>query len=97
VRDGRVINGVRYRRPGLPLCVVRGNFPVRGARDAFNLPAVLQNCVDTRTDHSGTAIARLRVPSDATTQLATLRVIDVATGVYVDEVFTITQGTITAR
>src|SRR6185436_3016446 len=47
------------------------------------------------TDHAGTAIARLRVPADATTQLGTLRVIDVATGVYVDEVFTITQGVIT--
>jgi len=94
VRMAAIINGVRYGDRAYRFCVVRGNFQFVVPETPSNLPAVLQNCVDTRTDHSGTATVRLRVPSDATTQLATLRVIDVATGVYVDEVFTITQGAI---
>jgi hypothetical protein len=48
----------------------------------------------TRTDHFGVALARIRIPADAVTQLATLRVSDILTGVYVDQVFTIVQGSI---
>jgi hypothetical protein len=94
VRMAAIINGNRYGDRLYRFCVVRGNFQFVVPEVPSNLPASLQNCVETRTDHTGTALARLRVPSDATTQLGTLRVIDVATGVYVDEVFTITQGAI---
>jgi len=89
-----VINGNIYGDRAYQFCVVRGNFQFVVPESPSNPNATLNNCYDTRTDHAGTATARLRVPSDATTQLATLRVKDVATGVYVDEVFTITQGSI---
>ena len=95
VRLSATLNGNLYSDRLYRFCVVRGNFQFVVPETPSNPNATLQNCVDTRTDHSGTAVARLRVPADATTQLGTLRVIDVATGVYVDEVFTITQGAIT--
>ena len=95
VRLSATINGALYGDRAYRFCVVRGNFQFVVPETPSNVPAVLANCVDTRTDHSGTAIARLRVPADATTQLATLRVTDLATGVFVDEAFTITQGAIT--
>jgi hypothetical protein len=95
VRFSATINGVLYGNRQYRFCVVRGNFQFVVPETPSNNNALLQNCVDTVTDHTGTATVRLRVPADATTQLGTLRVIDVATGVYVDEVFTITQGSIT--
>jgi hypothetical protein len=95
VRMSAIINGLLYSNRQYRFCVVRGNFQFVVPETPSNNSAVLANCVDTPTDHTGTATVRLRVPADATTQLGTLRVIDVATGVYVDEVFTITQGAIT--
>lgn len=97
VRMQATINGALYGDRLLRFCVVRGNYQFVVPETPSNQPAVLANCVETRSDHSGTALARIRVPSDATTQLATLRVIDVATGVYADEVFTITQGSIVGQ
>lgn len=87
-------NGGLYGNRGFRFCVVRGNYQFVVPEVPSNLPAQLVNCVDTRSDHTGTAIARIRVPADAATQLATLRVIDIATGVYADEVFLINAGTI---
>jgi len=73
---------------------LRGDFQFVVSETPSNLPAVLANCVDTQTDHSGAAIARIRVPANATTQLATLRLTDLGTGAQVDEIFTIVQGSI---
>jgi len=94
IRMSATINGTLYGDRLYRFCVVRGNFQFVVPETPSNPNATLQNCYETRTDHAGTALARIRVPNDATTQLGTLRVIDVATGVYVDEVFTITQGAI---
>ena len=87
-------NGNLYGDRAVRFCVVRGNFQFVISEVPSNTPAVLANCVDTRTDHLGVAIARIRIPADAVTQLATLRVSDIATGVYADQVFTIVQGSI---
>ncbi len=50
--------------------------------------------IDVMTDHTGTVNGIFVVDQGAPSQLAVLRVQDVATGVYVDEVFTI-NGTVT--
>lgn len=97
VRMFATFNGLLFRNRPVRFCVVRGSFSFISPEIPSNQPAIGQNCYDTVTDESGTAIARIRVPADATTQLATLRLIDVATGVYVDEVFTITQGSISGQ
>jgi hypothetical protein len=95
VRLQAVANGSLYGNRALRFCVVRGNYQFVVPEIPSNLPAQLVNCVDTTSDHTGTALARIRVPAGAGPEIATLRVIDVATGVYADEVFTITAGTIT--
>ena len=94
VRLQAVTNGSLYGNRALRFCVVRGNYQFVVPEIPSNLPAQLVNCVDTTSDHTGTALARIRVPAGAGPQIATLRVIDVATGVYADEAFTITSGTI---
>lgn len=94
VRMIATINGVLYGNRPVRFCVVRGNFQFVVPETISNQPAALVNCVDTQTDHSGAAIARIRVPADATTQLATLRLTDIGTGAQVDEIFTIVQGSI---
>ena len=50
------------------------------------------NTVTTNSDHAGVVTALLRVSAGVPTQLGVLRVVDVATGVYADHVFTITQA-----
>jgi hypothetical protein len=85
-------NGVLYGNRQVRFCVVRGQFQFVVPESPSNPTQTLTDCVTTMTDHQGVAIARIRVPSNANTQLATLRVIDVATGVFADQVFTI-EGT----
>jgi len=65
---------------------------LRGPYQFEQLPGttVLGNTYTTTTDHTGAAIAVLRVNAGVTGQLAVLRVVDVATGVYTDQVFGIT-------
>jgi hypothetical protein len=87
-------NGLLLPNRAVRFCAVRGNFKFVVPETPSNVPATLVDCFDTVTDHSGVATARIRVPPDATTQIATLRVIDVASGAFVDQVFTIEQGTI---
>ena len=94
VRLVATTNGNLFSDRAVRFCVVRGNFQFVVSEVPSNTPAVLANCVDTRTDHFGVAIARIRIPADAVTQLATLRVTDIASGAYVDQVFTIVQGSI---
>ena len=89
-----VTNGALYGNRAVRFCVVRGTFQFVVPETPSNQPAQLVNCVDTVTDHTGVAIARMRVPASASPQIATLRLIDVATGVYTDEAFLITAGTI---
>jgi hypothetical protein len=89
-----VTNGSLYGNRALRFCVVRGNYQFVVPEIPSNQPAQLVNCVNTTSDHAGNAIARIRVPANAGPEIATLRVIDVATGVYTDEVFTITAGTV---
>ena len=89
-----VTNGGLYGNRGIRFCVVRGTFSFVVPQVPSNLPETLVNCTDTVTDHIGVAEARLRVPASASTQVAVLRVIDIATGAYVDEPFIITAGVI---
>jgi hypothetical protein len=97
VRLVATTNGVLYGNRAVRFCVVRGNYKFVVPEIPSNLPASQVDCYNTVTDHTGVAIARIRVPTDATTQLATLRVIDVATGAFADELFTITQGNIVGQ
>jgi hypothetical protein len=84
---GSLFGGRTFR-----FCVVRGDYQFVVPESPSNPTAQLVNCVDTTSDHNGNALARIRVTSGAPTQLATLRVIDVTSGVFVDEVFTITAA-----
>jgi hypothetical protein len=72
--------------------VIRGNYQFVVPESPSNPTATLANSVTVVSDHQGIALARIRVPASAQTQLATLRVIDVATGVYTDHVFVIQRG-----
>jgi len=97
VRMQAVTNGALYGNRPFRFCVVRGAFSFVSPEIPSNLPETLSNCVDTVSDHSGTVTARLRVPAGTPTQTATIRVIDVGTGAYVDELFTITAATTSAN
>jgi hypothetical protein len=87
-------NGGAYGNRAVRFCVVRGDFQFVIPQTPSNQPETLANCADTVTDHSGIAQARLRVPATAPSQIAVLRVFDVASGVYVDESFTIKAGAV---
>lgn len=67
--------------------VLRGNFSFRNPATGQVAQSVLLT-----SDHSGSVLATIEVPFGVPTQLATMRVIDVATGVYADTVFTITSA-----
>ena len=95
VRMQAVTNGGLYGNRAFRWCVVRGNFSFVVPEVPSNVPEQFVNCVDTTSNHQGVATARIRVPASAAAHVATLRLIDVATGAYVDQLFTITAGTIT--
>jgi len=97
VRAVAIANGLLFANRPVRFCVIRGNFQFVIPESPSNPNATLNNCYDTITDQAGTAVARIRVPADAQTQLATLRVTDIGSGVFVDEVFTITQGIISGQ
>jgi hypothetical protein len=92
VRLRAVTNGGLYGNRSFRFCVVRGSFSFVSPEIPSNLPETLSNCFDAVSDHNGNVTARIRVPSGAQTQLATIRVIDVATGAFVDQLFTITAA-----
>jgi hypothetical protein len=64
--------------------VLRGNFSLR-----HPVTGQASQAITVNSDHTGTVTGLLEVPANVPTQLAVLRVIDVATGVYADTVFTI--------
>jgi hypothetical protein len=97
VRIQAVTNGSLYGNRAIRFCVVRGQFSFVIPEVPSNVPEQLVNCVDTVTDHNGVASARLRVPASASAQIASLRVIDVATGVYTEDLFTITAGSVAGQ
>jgi len=79
--------------------VVSGNRKVRfiAMRGPFHWvfpDGTTGNSIDLITDHTGTVNAIFQVDQGVPSQLAVLRVQDIATGVYVDEIFTI-SGTVT--
>ena len=90
-------NGLLFANRLVRFCVVRGNYRFVTPEAPSNPPAAQLECYETRTDHQGIAIARIRVPADAVTQLATMRVTDVASGAFVDQIFTIEQGSIVGQ
>lgn len=87
-----VSNGGVYGNRQFRYEVLRGPFQWVVSETASNVPAVLANTYTTVTDHSGVAIARLRVTPGVPPQLASFRLIDVATGVYAEHVFLISAG-----
>lgn len=88
---GAVFNGALNGNKPFRLIVMRGNFTLRTFDTAQN-----GTTVTTTSDHSGTVTAMIQVPAGAATQIAIVRVQDVATGVYTDEAFVITGQTGTA-
>jgi len=85
--NGNLIGGKTLR-----LDVIRGPFQFVDANGA-TVPSIT-----VTTDHSGRTQALLRVTSNVSGQFGVVRVTDVATGVFVDEVFPITgapQSTLT--
>ena len=89
------IHGVLHGNRAYRFEVVRGNYQFVVPESPSNPTATLANSVTAVSDHTGVVTVRIRVPASATTQLATIRVIDVATGVYADHVFTIQRGEVT--
>lgn len=86
---------------------LHGNRPVRfevirGPLSFVQLPntTVVGNTYTTTTDHAGAAFAILRVNANVPSQVGVIRVVDVATGAYVDFVIPISasgpQSTLTA-
>ncbi|HET9578393.1 MAG TPA: hypothetical protein VFP44_11230 [Usitatibacter sp.] len=86
-----VTNGNLFGNRGVRFRVVRGPFtfvdPITGQSG---------DPVTVNTDHSGNATVILQVNANVPPQLAVLRVEDVATGVFVDEVFPISSSGPTA-
>lgn len=91
-----VTNGNIYGGRAVRFEVIKGPFQWEQFQDR----TVLANTVTTTTDHEGVASAIFRVNANTSSQIAVLRVVDVATGVYVDQVFPISgngaRSTLTA-
>ena len=88
-----VSNGALHGNEAFRSDVVSGNFQ-------FNTPGGRANSVTVVSDHNGAASASFHVPSGVPSQVAVLRVTEVATGVTTDRAFVISQqgpsGTLTA-
>lgn len=84
VRMQATFNGSLAGNRQFRLEVIRGNYSLRNPATGQNAQSVLLT-----SDHSGTVTAIIEVPANVPTQLAVIRVVDVATGVYADHVFTI--------
>lgn len=95
-RLNAVINGALQGDRDFRYQVISGNFTVRDpVTNASGISVLLHS------DHTGSVLGFIDVPANAITQLGVLRVIDVATGVYADQVFIISssganQGKLTA-
>lgn len=85
-------NGVLRGNAVLRFERVRGTFGFVQCGSPPPVDPTVVASITTNTDHTGTAHVCLRVANNSATQIATFRVIDVATGVYVDEIFVISGG-----
>jgi hypothetical protein len=79
VFNGELFGGRQFR-----LQVISGNFSVTDPATGISSGSVLLT-----SDHSGIVTAFIDVPVNAKTSLAVIRVTDVATGVFTDQVFVI--------
>ena len=71
--------------------VVRGTFLLKDP-----VTGVVSITDTVNSDHTGTVISLIEVPAGTGSQLAVIRIIDVATGVYADQVFIISGNSATA-
>ena len=92
VRLVSTTNGNLYGNRPVRFEVVRGPFSFVQLPEA----TVTGNSYTTVTDHAGIATAILRVDRGVSGQFAVLRVVDVATGVFVNEVFPVSSASATA-
>lgn len=90
-----ITNGGRFGNRQFRFEVVRGPFKwvecSTTIPPANNVPALV-NTINCTSDHTGTASVRLRVDLGVTTQVATFRVVDVASGVTTTQNFLIGGG-----
>jgi len=84
IRMQATFNGTLAGNRQFRMEVLRGNFSLRNP-----VTGQASQSITVTSDHTGAVLAILEVPANVPTQLAVLRVIDVATGVYADHVFTI--------
>jgi hypothetical protein len=84
IRMQATFNGSLAGNRQFSMEVLRGNFSLRNPATGQAAQSII-----VTSDHTGTVTALLEVPANVPTQLAVLRVYDVATGVYADTVFTI--------
>jgi hypothetical protein len=84
IRMQATFNGTLAGNRQFRMEVLRGNFSLRNP-----VTGQASQSITVTSDHTGTVLAILEVPPNVPTQLGVLRVIDVATGVYADTVFTI--------
>jgi len=71
---------------------VRGTFGFVQCGSPPPVDPTVVTTITTNTDHNGLARVCIRVANNSATQVATFRIIDVATGVYVDQLFVIVGG-----
>ncbi len=79
-----IINGNLYGGRQYQLTVERGPFQF-----VFPQSGVVGNTITITTDHVGTGSAIIQVNASVPSQIAVLRITDVATGVYADQAFVI--------
>ncbi len=91
-----ITNGNLYGGRSVRFEVIKGPFGFEQFQDR----TVVDNKVTTTTDHEGKATVFFRVNANTSSQLAVLRVTDVATGVYTGQVFAVSgtgaRSTLTA-
>lgn len=84
IRMSATFNGSLAGNRQFRMEVLRGNFSLR-----HPVTGQVSQSITLTSDHTGAVLAIMEVPANVPTQLGVLRVIDVATGVYSDTVFTI--------
>lgn len=84
IRMQATFNGTLAGNRQFRMEVLRGNFSLR-----HPVTGQASQSITVTSDHTGRVLAILEVPANVPTQLGVLRVIDVASGVYADTVFTI--------
>jgi hypothetical protein len=82
-------NGSLHGNEQFRLEVVRGNFAFYDPLSSTN---TITNTYTTLSDHQGKITAVIRVPANAPSQIAIIRVVHVATGASAEHVFTTSAG-----